>query len=216
MAKVDVVTVIDQMSIERVAVAPYGTNAYIISCRHTGENALIDAPGEPKVLLELLRRARTRYILLTHGHPDHTGALIALRDELDVPVCAHEGDASKLPLVPDRLLRDGDVLPLGHIGIEVLHTPGHTKGSLCFAVQSALLAGDTLFPGGPGKTRGPAEFQQIVASITERIFALPDDTRVLPGHGEFTVLGKEKQEYAAFAARPHDPNLSGDILWLTS
>jgi len=98
----------------------------------------------------------------------------------------------------------------------VLHTPGHTPGSLCLLSGKHLFSGDTLFPGGPGKTGNPAAFEQIINSITEKLFILPDETLVYPGHGEDTVLGKEKQEFAVFSSRPRTPGLCGDVLWLSS
>jgi glyoxylase-like metal-dependent hydrolase (beta-lactamase superfamily II) len=87
---------------------------------------------------------------------------------------------------------------------------------VCFKVGRYLLAGDTIFPGGPGKTRSPADLKQIIKTITEKIFVLPDDTLVYPGHGESTILKKEKLEFAVFQSRPHDPNLCGDVVWLSS
>jgi len=96
----------------------------------------------------------------------------------------------------------------------VLHTPGHTPGSLCFRVGRYLISGDTIFPGGPGRTSSPDDFKQIVKSITEKIFVLPDDTQIYPGHGNSTVLKNEKEEFAVFTSRPHEPNLCGEVLWL--
>jgi len=99
--------------------------------------------------------------------------------------------------------------------LKVLHTPGHTAGSLSFLTGKYLISGDTIFPGGPGKTGSPDMFRQIVNSITEKIFALPDDTQVYPGHGDATVLKKEKEEFTVFSSRPHSPDLCGDVLWLS-
>jgi hydroxyacylglutathione hydrolase len=113
-------------------------------------------------------------------------------------------------------LKDGDTIEVGKLKFKVLHTPGHTPGSLCFLVGKYLISGDTIFPGGPGKTGTPADFKQIVKSLDTRLFVLPDDTHVYPGHGDGTVLGKEKKEFAIFASKPHDPNLCGDVLWLSS
>jgi glyoxylase-like metal-dependent hydrolase (beta-lactamase superfamily II) len=96
-----------------------------------------------------------------------------------------------------------------------MHTPGHTPGSLCFRTGRYLISGDTIFPGGPGKTGSPAAFQEILKSITDKILPLDDDTLVYPGHGEKTVLKKEKEEFAIFSSRPHPPNLCGDVLWLS-
>lgn len=109
-----------------------------------------------------------------------------------------------------------DTIDVGRLKLKVLHTPGHTPGSVCFLLGKYLISGDTIFPGGPGKTTTPADFEQIVKSIETKIFVLPDDTEVYPGHGDSTVLGKEKKEFAIFASRPHTPGLCGDVLWLSS
>jgi len=98
----------------------------------------------------------------------------------------------------------------------VLHTPGHTPGSLCFLVGCYLISGDTIFPGGPGRTGSPDDFKQIINSITEKILVLPDDTQIYPGHGNSAVLKNEKEEFAVFCSRPHEPNLCGEVLWLST
>jgi glyoxylase-like metal-dependent hydrolase (beta-lactamase superfamily II) len=121
-----------------------------------------------------------------------------------------------MPVKPDILLNDGDILSLGNLEIRVIHTPGHTSGGLCFYTGNYLLAGDTIFKDGPGRTNSPAALTQIIESITQKIFPLPDETQIFPGHGDATVLKEEKDKYAVFASKPHDPKLCGDIVWLTS
>ncbi len=100
--------------------------------------------------------------------------------------------------------------------MRVIHTPGHTPGSICFLVGGALLTGDTLFPGGPGRTRDPQALAQEIDSITSRLYVLPAETLVLPGHGDHTTIGRSREEYAVFAAKPHPADLAGDVLWLES
>jgi len=139
-----------------------------------------------------------------------------VRDKLKAPVASHPLEAGTLPSPPDLTLADGDVVHFGKVSLRILHTPGHTLGSLCLLTGKHLFSGDTLFPGGPGKTSTPAAFEQIVNSITEKLFVLPDETLVYPGHGEDTILGKEKQEFAIFSSRHHPPGLCGDVLWLSS
>jgi hydroxyacylglutathione hydrolase len=163
-----------------------------------------------------LKNTKPKYILLTHNHMDHIGALAQLRNELKVPLAAHAADAGNLVPPPEMLLSDGDTIWVGNLKLTILHTPGHTPGSLCFRVARYLISGDTIFPGGPGKTNTPGDFNQILKSITGRIFVLPDDIRIYPGHGDSTVLKKEKDEFAVFASRPYDSHLCGDVLWLST
>ncbi len=206
----------DDIQIEKLTLGPFGTNAYIVTCLKTEESALIDTPAEASVILEKLKTTSPRYILLTHNHMDHLGALSEVHSSLGVTLAVHAADAGNLPSKQELYLTDGDILPVGALKIEVLHTPGHTPGSLCFKVGRYLVSGDTIFTSGPGKTSSPAAFTQIIKSITEKIFILPDDTPIFPGHGDDTVLKKEKEEYAAFSSRSHDPGLCGDIIWLSS
>jgi len=206
----------DDIQIERLELGQFGTNAYILICQKTRDSIVIDAPDEADAIMERLKDTNPRYILLTHNHMDHVLALAELRSRLQVPLAAHALDAQSLPSPPEVLLNDGDTFSLGSLKLEVLHTPGHTPGSLCFIVGRYLISGDTIFPAGPGATGSSESFQQIIKSITEKIFVLPDDTPVYPGHGEPTVLKKEKEEFAVFSSRPHPPDLCGSILWLSS
>jgi hydroxyacylglutathione hydrolase len=201
-----------KVSIDRMELGPYGTNAYIVVAKENGESLLIDAPAEPDDIITGLEGTRPRHILLTHGHFDHTGALEGLRDVLRVPLAAHRGDSVALKRPPETYLEDGDTVSLGSLRLEVLHTPGHTPGSLCFRLGKYLFAGDTLFPGGPGHTDTPDDFLLILESITGKIYTLADDTLIFPGHGEETAVGASRKEYAVFAARPH-PGTFGDVTW---
>ena len=206
----------DRIQIEKLELGPYGTNAYILICSQTGESVVVDVPGEASKILKLLKGTTPRYILITHNHMDHTGALAELKAALDIPVAAHADDAGRLPISADQALNDGDVISLGDLKVSVLHTPGHTPGSLCFLTGNYLIAGDTLFPDGPGKTGSPADFKRIVESLRTKIFVLPDGIQIFPGHGDSAVLGKERQAFEAFSARPHKPNLCGDVLWASA
>ena len=206
----------DDLQMERLELGPWGTNAYIVVCPRTGDSLLVDAPAEAEIIMDRLKGTNPSYILLTHNHMDHLGALSELRSRLQVPLAVHALDAGRLPSPAERLLEDGDTVSLGNLKLEVLHTPGHTPGSLCFKAGGCLISGDTIFPGGPGKTATPADFRQIIESITQKILVLPDDTQVYPGHGEATVLKKEKDEFAVFSSRPHVRDICGDVLWLSS
>lgn len=206
----------DIIQLEKIETAPFGTNAYIIICKETRESVLIDTPGEAIQIEERLSGTHPKYILITHSHMDHTGALRQLKSCLTVPIAIHPADADYLPLSPDKMLSDEEIVSFGNIELKVLHTPGHTPGSLCFLTGKHLISGDTIFPGGPGKTNTADDFKQIIASISEKIFVLPDDVQVYPGHGEITVLKKEREDFAIFSSRSHSPHLCGHVSWLSS
>jgi glyoxylase-like metal-dependent hydrolase (beta-lactamase superfamily II) len=203
----------ETIQIERYELGPFGTNTYIMTCLKTGDSVVVDAPGDANKILDQLQQTNPKYILMTHNHMDHTGVLAELKSALNVPVAAHPADADRLPIPADMMLADGEAIEFGNIRLAVMHTPGHTPGSLCFYTEGYLISGDTLFPDGPGKTGSPADFKQIVESLKNKIFVLPDDTQVFSGHGDQTILGKEKRAFEAFAAKSHNPNLCGDVLW---
>ena len=206
----------ESIQIEKYELGPFGTNTYIVTCPKTSMSAVVDAPGEADKILERLKGTNPKCILMTHNHMDHVGALLDLKSKLSIPVAVHSADAVNLPLKPDKNLSDGEVVSIGDIQITVLHTPGHTPGSLCFLTDNYLIAGDTIFPGGPGKTWSPAAFKQIVGSLMSKIFVLPDETEVYPGHGSATTLKKEKKNFEIFVTKSHDPKLCGDVEWLSS
>jgi hydroxyacylglutathione hydrolase len=206
----------DRIRIDRLILGPFETNSYILTCRVTGESVVVDAPADADTILRHVKPTTPRYILITHTHMDHLGALTELRAELQIPVAAHPLDAGRLQSPPDMALPDSGSVSFGRIALHVLHTPGHTPGSVCFLIEKFLLSGDTIFSGGPGRTNSPGDFRQIIESIRSKIFPLPDDTRIYPGHGDSAVLGDEKAKFAAFSSRPHAPDLCGDVLWSSS
>jgi len=206
----------DDIQIERLTLGSYGTNTYILICPGTNDSVIIDAPAEADRIMDKLKGTNPGYILMTHSHMDHTGALVKLYHELKVPLAAHALDAGNLPVSPDMLLSDRYIIAFGDIKLEVIHTPGHTPGSVCFNVDKYLISGDTIFPGGPGRTKSPDAFKQIIKSLTEKIFLLADDTQIYPGHGDATVLEKVKEEYRVFSSRDYGPNICGDVLWLSA
>ena len=122
----------------RLTLGPFAANAYIVICRQTGDSVLVDAPASAGTIIESLQGTTPRHILLTHNHMDHTGALSELQSKLKVPLGAHAADSKNLPSMPERLLNDGDVVLFGKVKVEVLHTPGHTPGSLCFKIGKCL------------------------------------------------------------------------------
>jgi glyoxylase-like metal-dependent hydrolase (beta-lactamase superfamily II) len=203
-----------EITVKRLTLGAWDTNCYIVINQITRESLVIDAPAHAAKIIEELEDTKLVYILLTHDHYDHTGALDALRASTKAPLAAHPSDSSSLKKAPEIRLNGGETLDFGIIKVEVRHTPGHTPGSLCFRTGKYVFAGDTIFPGGPGRTETPEDFKKIVASITGGIFKLPGGTVILPGHGESTTVKKAREEYAVFAARPHPDDLCGDVLWL--
>ena len=172
------------------------------------DTILIDAADEPGRILEALGDARVGAIVTTHRHADHWQALGAVVDATRAPVLAGTDDAEAIGHPIDRRLADGDEVRVGPLVLSVLHTPGHTPGSVCLDLETRgdvahhLFTGDTLFPGGPGNTFGDAAaFQRIMGSLRSRVFALPDATWVYPGHGDDTTLAQERPHLESWAAR---------------
>jgi len=178
----------------RFVVVPIENNVYVVRCKRTGEATLIDAANEHDRLLRVARRLGVTSVLETHGHWDHIGAVEQVR-EAGIDVWVRNEDAGMLPSY-DHLLDDDAVHQVGDLRLRTLHTPGHTPGSICFALEesSMLFTGDTLFPGGPGNTNYDAQdFATIITSIDERIFGVfGDDVTIWPGHGGESTIGTER------------------------
>lgn len=179
--------------VHRTVVGPMDNNVYVVRCRRTGDALLVDAANEHEHLLEVCRDLGVRQVVETHGHWDHIQAVPAVR-EAGIEVAVTAQDAEMLPSY-DLLLDDDAVVEVGRLRVRTIATPGHTPGSMCFAVEGTplLLSGDTLFPGGPGNTSFPGgDFPTIVDSIERRLFSRFDPaTLVLPGHGASTTIGSE-------------------------
>ncbi len=179
--------------IDRYVVGPFENNVFVVRCTTTGEAVLLDAANEHDLLLQVSRETGVRRVLTTHGHWDHIQAVTAMRDAgIDVGVA--EADASMLPAY-DFVIPDGEVYRIGDLRLRSIHTPGHTPGSTSFLLEDhpVLFSGDTLFPGGPGNTSFPdASFERIITSIDRRLFTLPPETIVMPGHGLDTTIGAER------------------------
>ncbi len=181
------------VEVHKVVVGPYENNVFVVRCRHTGDAVLLDAANEHELLLELARALGVRTILETHGHWDHIQAVPAVRDAgFEVGVTA--ADAEMLPSY-DYILEDDTMITVGRARLHTVITPGHTPGSICFKLvdKPLLFTGDTLFPGGPGATRGDtAAFAQIIESIDDRLLPYAPDTIILPGHGLDSTIGNER------------------------
>ena len=197
-------------------VGPYGNSAYIVRPADGGAATLIDVPGGFEQVLEALGADPVERVVVTHSHRDHWDGFDVMRAAIDAPVFAGAEETEIDPARGVERLADGAEIAIGNATMRVMHTPGHTPGSICLLLGGALFTGDTLFPGGPGATRSNELLQQSIASITSRLYPLPDETLVLPGHGAGTTIGESRAEYEVFASREHDPDLHGDVLWLES
>jgi glyoxylase-like metal-dependent hydrolase (beta-lactamase superfamily II) len=179
--------------IDKLVVGPFENNVFVLRDKGTGEAAIIDAANEHELLLEVSKATGVRRVLTTHGHWDHIQAVTAVRDAgIDVGIAAE--DADMLPAY-DFTIPDDDTIAVGDLRLRTIHTPGHTAGSTCFLLEGhpVIFSGDTLFPGGPGNTGLPGgNFDQIIESIDRRLFTLPADLLVLPGHGLDTTIADEQ------------------------
>ncbi len=181
------------MRVTKLTLGPLSNNVYILTNEARNESVIVDASFDADRIAEAAAGTNVRAILLTHGDHDHIDALAALKERFDVPVAIHPADADRLATPPDILLHEGGLISVGDEELRVLHTPGHTPGSVCFHLVGTLIAGDTLFPGGPGATHDNAEhFAQIIDSIRDKLFLMPDETLVRPGHGDDTTIGAER------------------------
>jgi glyoxylase-like metal-dependent hydrolase (beta-lactamase superfamily II) len=201
---------LDALTITKVSVGPMDNNAYLLVCKATNEALLVDAANEPDRLADLVGSGESRpelnHLVTTHRHPDHWQALGAVAGMFQTRQIAHPLDATELPIPMDQLVEHGDTIRFGRIELEVVHLRGHTPGSIALVYRGAdrphIFTGDSLFPGGPGKTAGPAEFGSLMDDLEERVFGqLPDETWVYPGHGDDTTLGAERPSIPEWRAR---------------
>lgn len=205
-----------RLKVEPLIVGPLFSNCYIVWDEDTKQGVVIDPGDDAGDIMDTIKRLgiKIEYILATHGHFDHVGAVAPLRKELNVDFLAHEDDFFFIedgenaarrwgidieqPPKPDRFIKDGDKIKVGKFELEVLYTPGHSPGGVCFLYDKMVFGGDTLFQGSIGRTDfRKGSFEDLSKSIKNRLYILPDDTIVYTGHGPVTTIGDEKR-YNAF------------------
>ncbi|MGA5005551.1 MBL fold metallo-hydrolase [Streptomyces koyangensis] len=196
------------LMISKVAVGAMENNAYLLRCRATGEQLLIDAAAEPGTLLRLIGRDSVASVVTTHRHGDHWQALAEVVAATGARTQAGRYDAEGIPVPTDVLLDDGDTVRVGRVELTVRHLVGHTPGSVALVYDDPhghphVFTGDCLFPGGVGNThQDPDAFAQLLGDVETKIFAaLPDETWVYPGHGDDTTLGAERPHLPAWRER---------------
>lgn len=200
------------MIVKKLEVGPLGTNCYIVGCPETLKGVVIDPGGNAKLLIKTIKelKLKIKYIINTHGHWDHIGANGELKEATGALLVIHEEDASCLTdpknslvgyftkgqggVKADELLQEGDVIKFGKESeLRVIHTPGHSLGGICLDEGEHLFTGDTLFAGSIGRTDLPGgSYQELMDSVRNKIFTLPGDRKIWPGHGPGSTLSNEK------------------------
>jgi len=195
------------LTITKVSVGPMDNNAYLLECRATGELCLVDAANDASTLLGLLGGRPLTRVVTTHQHRDHWVALEEVVSATEARTAAGADDAVGIPVPTEDALADGDVLDVGDAWLTVIHLVGHTPGSVALLYEDPdghphLFTGDSLFPGGVGKTSGPEAFESLVDDVSRKIFdRLPDNTWFYPGHGKDSTLGAERPSVPEWRAR---------------
>jgi glyoxylase-like metal-dependent hydrolase (beta-lactamase superfamily II) len=195
------------LTIAKLAVGPMDNNAYLLRCRRTGEAVLVDAADEADRILELVGDTGLARVVTTHRHQDHWRALAEVVGTTGARTVAHPADGGELPVSVDEPVEHGDRVRVGACDLAVIHLRGHTPGSIALRYDDPgghthLFTGDSLFPGGVGRTRSPEDFRSLITDVEERVFAAMDDaTWVYPGHGADTTLGAERPHLPEWHAR---------------
>ncbi|HEY6309665.1 MAG TPA: MBL fold metallo-hydrolase [Streptosporangiaceae bacterium] len=201
---------IDGLTVTKISVGLMDNNAYLLRCAGTGEGILIDAANEAGRLIEMIGDTPVGTIVTTHRHADHWQALAEVRKHTGAEVVAHSADADYLPVSVTHRAEHGEVLTFGDCAVSLIHLRGHTPGSIAvrydaggrLASDPHVFTGDSLFPGGVGKTNSTEDFTSLLTDVTDRLFTpLPDATWVYPGHGKDTTLGVERPHLEEWRAR---------------
>ena len=194
--------------ITKISVGDMDNNAYLIESLPDGHSVLVDAADDAPALVEWLREEGTtpEAVVTTHWHPDHWKGLEEVRSELGPVTYASAGDSGDIGVATDRTLADGDTLRVGALELEVIGLRGHTDDGLALLLRTSggthLFSGDSLFPGGPGKTTSPEDFTRLMDDLEARVVGrLDDDVVVHPGHGDDTTLGAERPHLGEWRAR---------------
>ncbi|MEV6377632.1 MBL fold metallo-hydrolase [Micromonospora musae] len=198
---------LDRLTVSKLSVGPMDNNAYLLTCRSTGEQLLIDAANEAPRLLELIGDRGLTAVVTTHQHMDHWVALEEVAAKTGARALVHADDAAGLPIEAETLT-DGDTVRVGDCALEVIHLRGHTPGSVALLYRDPagvphLFTGDSLFPGGVGNTdKDPERFSALIDDVERKLFdRLPDETWFYPGHGKDSTLGAERPALPQWRAR---------------
>jgi hydroxyacylglutathione hydrolase len=206
------------LELKTFPVGEHQSNCYLLIAPGGQEGVLIDPGDQADDIVRLVGSLTMTHILITHGHPDHVGALEAVRHALKVPVGIHHADAETYNLPFDISLEDSVSFDIGDDRLEVVHIPGHTPGSIALRLMEVgqskrAIVGDTIFPGGPGHTQTPQDLETSLASLAKTIFTWADETTLYPGHGGSTTVGEERAAFEAFYASSRPSDLCGDVTW---
>ncbi|MER7641195.1 MBL fold metallo-hydrolase [Streptomyces sp. NPDC126522] len=195
------------LMITKIAVGPMNNNAYLLRCRATDEQLLIDAANDAETLLGTIGEDGIASVVTTHQHGDHWQALAEVVAATRARTYAGREDAEGIPVPTDVLVDDGDTIRVGQVELTARHLVGHTPGSIALVYDDPhghphVFTGDCLFPGGPGRTTNPTDFASLMSGLEAKVFGpLPDETWVYPGHGNDTTLGAERPHLPEWHAR---------------